>query len=449
MAYKVLFDQSGQHITVEGNLDEVPLTSSISEIIRQIKKGQETLSALAIDDIIGLCDAVANSWTHADHALVPLIREQGLGFIPLWMRKLNLQSICDISFKGNRQVLDGFVSLSDSDTRLFRCQPRGLIVHWIAGNVPVLGMISLIQSMLGKNATLIKASRNDPGLLPTLLNSFKQVSYTTHSGVKISGEILSNSIAVIYSDKNDNDAARFLSSSADVRVAWGGREAVESIMNLPRRFGTEDIVFGPKISFIVVGIEYLTNEETAKKLARNIIRDVSAFDQQGCNSPHTVFIETGGEIEPQHFAKIVAKQMELTLTSRPLKTVQPGDSMNVLGVRAEYDMRGDAYYSQGMGWTAVYSAEDSGLAPPCYQRTLFFRPINDVFDIASLCSINTQTAGLAVNNRHTELANALTKKGVERCPLVGGMSLYTTPWDGMFPIDRMVRWVSTSVETER
>ena len=32
--------------------------------------------------------------------------------------------------------------------------------------------------------------------------------------------------------------------------------------------------------------------------------------------------------------------------------------------------------------------------------------------------------------------------GIERCPEVGRMSLYDAPWDGMYPIDRMGRWVS-------
>ena len=121
--------------------------------------------------------------------------------------------------------------------------------------------------------------------------------------------------------------------------------------------------------------------------------------------------------------------------------------MNVLGVRTEYDMRGDAYYSEGMGWTVAYSEEDLGLATPCYLRTLFLRPIKNVVDVASLCSLQTQTAGLAVKDRHTRLANALTQKGIERCPNVGSMSLYASPWDGMFPIARMIRWVSTSIES--
>ena len=135
--------------------------------------------------------------------------------------------------------------------------------------------------------------------------------------------------------------------------------------------------------------------------------------------------------------------MNSALASRPLREVQPAETMNVLGLRAEYDMRGEAHYSQGMGWTVVYSDDDTGLSDPCYLRTISVRPVDDVFDTVPHCSLNTQTAGLAVGERRLELADALTRQGVERCPAVGSMGLYETPWDGMFPIARMVRWVST------
>ncbi|WP_431065197.1 acyl-CoA reductase [Methylotuvimicrobium sp.] len=450
MEFRVLFDHGTRKIEINSNVSDAPSVNSLESIVDRVQRSQETLTALSIDDIIGLCDAVAQSWSRSNHPLAPLIRELSLGFIPLWMRRSNLESLCDLSLNGNRFALDRFISLSEQhETRLFRCQPRGLIVHWIAGNVPVLGMISLIQGILGKNATIVKASRHDAGLLPALLDSFKDVTYISRSGQKISADILTNSVAVIYSEKDDIEAARYLSTIADVRVAWGGREAVESIMNLPRRFGTEDIIFGPKVSFIVVGIEYLCNEASARQLAKNIVKDVSAFDQRGCNSPHTVFVEKGGLIKPNEFTRIVAEEMDFALANRSLHEVQPGDTMNILGVRAEYDMRGDAYYSNGMGWTVVYSGDDKGLATPCYLRTLFVRPVNDIFDVVSLCSINTQTAGLAVKDRHIRLADALTQKGIERCPVVGGMSLYASPWDGMFPVSRMVRWVSTTVDPNR
>lgn len=213
-------------------------------------------------------------------------------------------------------------------------------------------------------------------------------------------------------------------------------------MNLPRRFGTEDIIFGPKLSFAVVGAEMLADEKAARQTTVQIAQDTVALEQRGCNSPHTVFVERGGAIAPQAFAGLIAADLGRLCERAPLPAVSAAEAFQVLSWRAEYDMRGDAWYGSTTGWTVLYGEQDRGLASPCYLRTLFVRPVDDVFDVVPLCSVNTQSAGLAVGDRRLALADALTAHGVERCPRPGRMSLYESPWDGMYPMDRMVRWVS-------
>jgi hypothetical protein len=315
-----------------------------------------------------------------------------------------------------------------------------LLVHWVAGNVPLLGMISVIQGLLTKNANLVKVSRQNAGVLPYFLAALGEIRYRRADGTEISGRLLTDAVRAIYTDHEDA-AGTTLSALADVRVAWGGREAVEAIMNLPRRFGTEDIVFGPKTSFVVVGAEKLFGEAEARKAAMLVARDAVALGQRGCNSPHTIFVERGGTLTPEAFAALLGEELGRAARQAP-SDVAPQESFQILSWRAEYDIRGQAWYSDGVRWSVFYSDEDRGLATPCYGRTLFVRPVDNVFDVAPLCSINTQTAGLALGDRRLKLAEALTERGVERCPEVGQMSLYEAPWDGMYPMDRMVRWVS-------
>lgn len=443
MKFNVLFDAEGPHVAPDAGPHEGPVVASLEPLVDRLKAGQEALGKVPADDLIGLCDAAATAWTRTSHPLAATIRQQGLGFLPLWMRRKNLAGISTRSLRGRPESLDGFVRLNPSDPTLVRAQPRGLVVHWVAGNVPVVGILSLLQSFLCKNANLLKVSHLSAGTLPYLLQGFADVSYTNPQGQTVSGRILTDAVAAVYTDRNDHQAARALSALADVRVAWGGREAVEAIMNLPRRFGTEDIIFGPKLSFAVVGAERLADTEAARQLATALARDASAFDQQGCNSPHTVFVERGGNVSASEFAALLAQAMQAVARQAPLQQVDPADAMNVLGVRAEYDIRGEAYYSRGTGWTVVYAEEDQGLADPCFLRTLFVRPVDDVFAVVPFCSLHTQTAGLAVDQRRQALADAMTARGVERCPDVGKMRIYETPWDGLFPMERLVRWVST------
>ena len=113
----------------------------------------------------------------------------------------------------------------------------------------------------------------------------------------------------------------------------------------------------------------------------------------------------------------------------------PQEAFQILGWRAEYDMRGQAWYGDGVRWSVFYSDEDSGLANPCYGRTLFVRPVDDVFEVAALCSVNTQTAGLALGDRRLKVAEALavavalTAGATIRVFLsVKRWSILTSPW---------------------
>ena len=443
MTIQTLFDPAGPRIDLSAGLDGAPALDSLAPTVQRLRAAQAALRSIAVDDILGLYDAAAAAWTRPEHPLADVIRRHGLGFLPLWMRRKNLDAVCARALRGHPEALDRFVRLSDADATLVRAQPRGLVVHWVAGNVPVLGLLSLLQSLLCKNANLVKVSHVAPGLLPHLLQGFADVTFTNRSGETRSGRTLLDAVAVVYADRNDRAAARELSLSADVRVVWGGHEALEAIVNQPRRVDAEDVVFGPRISLAAVGAERLGDIETARRVAAAIGADASAFDQQGCNSPHTVFVERGGTTGPAEFARLLADAMESEARRAPLGQVDPVDAMNVLGVRTQYDMTGDAYYGRGMGWTVVYSDDDAGLAEPCFLRTLFVRPVDDLFSIVPLCGRGVQTVGLAVDARRLPLAEALTAAGVDRCPNVGAMRLYDTPWDGLFPMERLVRWVST------
>ncbi len=442
MNLHLLFDHEGPRIGPEKGYEAAPLLPGLEPLVARLRAAQERLRAVALDDLLGLCDAAARSWTQPGDPMADFIRQNRLGFLPLWLRRANLQTLAQRSLRGLPEALDRFVPLGERDPLMIRAQPRGLVVHWVAGNVPVLGFLSLVQAMLCKNANLAKVSRNRPGMLPHLLAALSASAYTNARGETFSGRLLTDSMAVVYAGRRDEAAARELSRLADVRVAWGGREAVEAIINLPRRYGTEDIVFGPKLSFAIVAAERLANQDLARRTAAAIAADACAFDQQGCNSPHTVFVERGGPIAPVEFARLLGEAMETESRRMPLDEVDPADAMHVLGVRTEYAMRGEAYYSRDMQWAVVYSDEDQGLAEACYLRTLFVRAVDDIFAVAEFCSSQTQTAGLAVDDRRRALADALTARGVERCPAIGAMRIYDAPWDGLFAMDRLVRWVS-------
>lgn len=119
------------------------------------------------------------------------------------------------------------------------------------------------------------------------------MSYTTADGYKLEGSDLMETVAVVYFSRDAKKLGDLMSKSAHIRIAWGGREAVETVANYPSMIDSETVIFGPKLSYAVIAKEELFSEQAARKLARRVSVDVSVFDQSGCASPHNLYIEKG------------------------------------------------------------------------------------------------------------------------------------------------------------
>lgn len=423
----------------------------LDEIIRQLRQQAEALHALQTDQILGLLGQLRGVLDDPRHEVHQRLRPLGLSFLLRWLEPERLAAQLDLAMRGARQYLDEFLPATTDRARttavgdrLLHAQPRGLVVHWIAGNVPLLGMFSLVQAWLTKNVSLIKAPAEWPDLIPALLDTLSQVTYRSADGRVVSGSVLARGAAALYVDRDDRAAQETLSLAADARIAWGGRDAIETIQALPKRLGAEDILFGPRYSYMVIGKECLAEGSGVTELATRAAFDLCLFDQQGCNSPHTILVERGGEVSPERFAALLAEAMARVCAMLPKVHGGPHEASRILTLRATYDVRGGAHYPAGLEWTVLYGEDEEGLAEACGGRVAFVRPIADAMAAAAFASHRTQSVGLAMEpGRRLAFAEQATQRGVERCPPVGQMSHYESPWDGGFLMDRLVRWVTT------
>ena len=432
-----------EDIKLEIYLHQHPVTaeeplSQLKEMIAALKAQQEWLNKQPVDALIGLIGEVAKKW--ATDPKLQRIKDRGLLFLSSWCDEKHLHSVASTGLRGNIGYMDRFLPFPDSDKHYLKANARGLVCHWLAGNVQILGMFALVQSIISKNVNLLKVSSRDDGVFKDILNEFKGVSYISESGHIIIGDDLLKTISVVYFSRYVGKLGEEMSKEADVRIAWGGRESVETVAGYPARYDAETIIFGPKLSYSVIAKEELSSLQEAKKLARKVSVDVSVFDQTGCASPHNLYIEEGGVVSPEEFCDILGDSMTKTELQIPKPLMLPEQVSQIHSIRGVYDFKGTVKGSETMSWTILLDDLDE-IDKPVYSRVLFVHKVKDIMDSLKYIDENTQTIGIAApTEKALGFATEATRRGVMRLPLIGRMLNFEMPWDGIFLFDRLVKW---------
>ena len=319
--------------------------------------------------------------------------------------------------------------------------PRGIITHWLAGNILNLGIISLVQGILTKNVNVMKIPANHGLILPVFMNLMSGIKVKIRQGKYLHGKDILNTVLFVYCEKEDTESQIQLSLNSDVRIIWGGEDAVKNVLALPKKTGTEDIIFGPKYSFALIGKNSF-DEKRLEELAYKLALDVSMFEQRACTSPHTIFIEKGSKISPIDWTKALVKGFEKVQKRMPKPRISADEAYSIVEIRSRTLLSGLVFSSEGTEWTVIYS-DEPGLAEPHYSRVISVRPIEDIENILEYLDHSTQTLGLILDEkRKQEFARKAAARGIERITDIGQMHIYDYPWDGIFPLNRLVRWVS-------
>jgi hypothetical protein len=407
-------------------------------IIDSLRGQLSWLRRQPIDALIGLIDAAAKCW--ATDSQYSFLKDKGLNFLATWCSERHLREIAKFGLRGNLGYADTYSTFPDSEKHLLKANSRGLVCHWMAGNVQILGLFALVQSIVTKNVNLLKVSSHDDGVFASLLSTFEGLVYTTSDGYTIMGDDLLKTIGIIYFSRNAVKLGEQMSKNADVRIAWGGREAVETVSGYPSAYDCETVIFGPKLSFAVVSKEMLTDEQTVRKLARRVSVDVSVFDQSGCASAHNLFIEKGGAVSPERFCEILNEIMSKTEIQIPKPTMLPEQVSAVHSIRGVYDFCGFSMGSETMSYSILFDDKDE-LHKPVYSRVLFVHAVDSIMQAVKHISEDIQTVGIeATPEQSLAFAEAATPRGAVRFPQIGRMLNFEMPWDGIVLIDRLVKW---------
>jgi hypothetical protein len=364
----------------------------------------------------------------------PMIRRVLDGMIVDW----RMDRIRDLlrSELGDPRVLDEFRPRWSAPGKERAFGPR-LATHVFSGNVPGVAVTSLIRSLLVKAATLGKTAVGEP-LLPALFAR----------GVAEEDAGLGECLAVTYWPGGDQALETVALGTAEVAVVYGGAEAVAAVRAATPP-ETRVLVYGPKLSFGVVGREAL---DDAEGTARAAALDAATFDQQGCVSPHLFYVEEGGAVEPREWAKLLAAQMQAVERDFPRGTLSPSEASAIRQLRGEAEFAqlagsGTELFAsaQGTSWTVIYEP-DSGFTPSCLNRVVRVKPVAGLEEVpprvAGMGPL-LQSVGVAASPERTgELAGELGRLGASRVAPLGRMAWPPSTWhhDGRPPLRDLLRW---------
>lgn len=407
-------------------------TVSVAELHSILEKNRQKLACFSISELIEAFRSFSETLLDRSCSLIGKYPESGIPFLARWCGGDNLSNMIADSL-GSLDVLDGFVPRINTPNREVRAFSRGIVVHWLAGNVPTLGLLSLLSGILTKNANIVRIPSKSDGLLAELMAHL--------NGLGALHAVVADTVAVIRYNHVETGVAESVSRIADVRIIWGGDESSAAIKALPCKATCTDLVFPDRTSFIVVGKSYLAPEKLAA-VTRLIAHDASVFEQKACASPHTIFLDVDDDKEVGKFCQALLNAMQKMLKTIPKRPPSQNEVQVILNLRAQYDMFYEAWYFQGTEFS-ILSDDKTQLGPPVGNRTIYVRKLPAMDELAFVLPVNIQSVGLACDADEFEfLTLRLGLAGVHRFTPMGAMTSFEIPWDGFMVPQYLVRWTT-------
>lgn len=345
-----------------------------------------------------------------------------LGLLSTALRRSKIYDMLETEL-GDPYFLDEWLP---KKTVLLHAEPRGKCVHILVGNIPMAGLFSIVRSVLTKNVTIAKLPKRD--MLTSLLFALSFVQFNPDHPI-------TKSISAVYWEP-ESDIETEMLSMADVVCAWGSRSSIEPVKaKIP--YGTEFMEFGPKRSVHLIA----SLAADADYLAMKAAYDVSLYDQQACFSPQEAFFEG----DPTAFVLALTDWLNRSLVRLPKPPATLDEQARVSRARSEATFRGwKVYTPDHTGWTVIVTNGPTAITGHPLGRTLYIHPVADLREALPFIDRDTQTAAVHPPERAKEMADELARRGVARITEVGraGRPRPGFAQDGMFPMSRLVRWVT-------
>jgi hypothetical protein len=356
--------------------------------------------ALSTARLVKGLGAVADAWldprdSHrlAAERLLPLITGYAPGMVAEALDRLFTSLRAD--------ALDEL--LRDEVGHLHSPPPR-LLVQITAGTVFPPAIVGATCALLLRSPVVVKPSTSEP-LLPVLWAR----------SVAERDPTLGRLIAVLPWQRRRDDLTGAILNAADAIVAHGDDETIAALRAAApstARF----IAHGHRVSGAILGARALTAD--ARGLAGSLAKEVALYDQYGCLSPHTIFVEDGGAVRARAFAELLANalaELERRWPRAPLSAGEASALRQFLATRELASTQAGSKLLGGFdaGWSVIIDPEPGFEFSPL-GRTVILKPVNRV-----------ETAIAALKQVRDSLhAVGLAIPPPVRLPLARGLGLY-------------------------
>ena len=318
---------------------------------------------------------------------------------------------------GHRDSLDRFISYGDIYTRAHPISP---ILHIVSGNTPAAAIQTLTR-----------------GLLIGAFNQIKLPSEGIQEVEDFVEKLPSELKSLIEITRSRQTSTEWLRSARAV-IVFGSDETVSEIES--KLFPSQIFIsHNHKVSIAVIDSD--ENKEAAKLAAL----DITKYDQQGCLSPHDIYVHP--KEQPRSFAAKLADALSELNTKYPPTGRTIEENIKIDDLRRSYSFRSSNDTSvqiwksdSNTDWTVVYE-EDPQFAASPLGRFVFVKPLpNSLNDALNINKEHLST--IALYPFSIKRAETLSLCGATRiCPL-GSSQDPSIFWhhDGLQTLAPLVHW---------
>ena len=365
--------------------------------------------------------------------------------IPNYFRKAATRDIAERLI--GIDYLEGWVEQPQTIQRNTRLSIRAMgarAVHIIAGNVPVVGVTTVIRNAITRSDAIIKTPSNDPlttaAVVRTMIEMDPDHPVTRH-------------VSVAYWKGGDTAVEEYLYDPRRIEkiIAWGGFAGIKHLTQYLQP-GLDLITLDPKHSATIIGPEAFADDATLDSIAKRLALDVGVLNQEGCVNARVVYVQSGTDEAGIGKANELGKRMFAALQALPDHLSTPHKAFDP-ELKAELDALSfvedefKLYGGRRNEGAVIVSQSDMAVD---FARMLACRvanivPIDDVETAARSVNAYTQTIGIFPESLKKSLRDRLAFQGAQRLVSLGGAAtLMQTPQpqDGIEPLRRSVKWIT-------